>query len=54
MKNLTFGGLRVPRFQKFENASYRTVVPPHAENFNIVAQLESVQKSEELIGLLGG
>jgi len=53
MKNLAFGGYgreggRLPRFQKFGKASYRTVVPTHTENFITVDQLESVQKSGEL------
>ena len=41
------------RFQKFEKASYRTVVLTHTENFNILAQLENVENSRELIRLLG-
>ena len=46
-------GVRGTRFQKYEKASYRTVVLPHTESFNILAQLESVYKSGELIRLLG-
>ena len=41
------GGRRT-RFQKFEKASYRTVVSTHTENFSILALLESVEKSGEL------
>ena len=36
------------RFQKFENALYKTVVPTHTESFSILAHLESVQKSGDL------
>ena len=62
MKNLTFGVQilsggpeegRGTRFQKFEKSSYRTVVSSHTENFSILAQLESVEKSGELNRLLG-
>ena len=42
------------RLQKFEKVSSRTVVPTHTENFSILAQLESVYKSGELIRLLVG
>ena len=47
-------GVRGTRFQKFEKAQYRTVVLSHTENFSILGQLESVQKSVELNRLLGG
>ena len=59
MKNLTVGGLRAPggfrgpRFQKFEKALYRTVVPTHTQNFSILAQLQSVQKSGERFDFWG-
>ena len=35
-----------PHFEK--NASYRTVVPTHTENFGTPAQLKSVKRSREL------
>ena len=47
----SFGGPRRgqgTRLQKLEKTSYRTAGSNHTENFNIPAQLESVEKSEEL------
>ena len=56
MKNLTFGGggansfggSRGTQLQKIEKTSHRKVVPSHTDNFSILAQLESVQKSWEM------
>ena len=47
-------GSRETRYKKFLRASYRTVVSSYTENFNILAQLESVQKTGELNRLLWG
>ena len=48
---LTFGivkGGGVPRFQKFGEAPYGTVVPLHTESFSTLAPMEKISKSGEL------
>ena len=47
-------GSEGPDIKNFEKVSYRTVVSTHTENFSILAQIDSVQKSRELNRLLGG
>ena len=42
LSNFRAGGERWSRFQKFEKASFRTVVPTHTKNFSSVAQLKNV------------
>ena len=37
-------GPRGARFQKLQNASYKTVFSTHSKNFSILAELESVKK----------
>ena len=41
------------RFQKIEKFLYKTVVSTHSQNFSILAELESVQKSGSFGGVLG-
>ena len=48
------GSEKKGEIQKFGKVSYRAVFSTHTENFNILAQLESVENSEELIRFLGG
>ena len=60
MKNFTFeelkpaDGGRGTQFQKFKKRVLLNGDPSQTENFSILAQLESVLKSVELIRLLGG
>ena len=42
IKGAEGGGEGVPRFQKFEKATHRTVVPTHTENISTLATLENV------------